>query len=73
MIEVRCCCKPENLIGQLPEGAVLPLRELDDGTIAYSSEGHAEEEIRAMPGFQRYVASGRGGTKKTWRKTWRKR
>jgi hypothetical protein len=62
---------PENLIGYLPEGAKLPLRELNDGTFAYSSEGRSTEEIAALPGF---VRNTRKGTKKTWAKTsWKKK
>ena len=35
MIEVRCCCAPENLIGLLPEGLPYETRELNDRTFAY--------------------------------------
>ncbi len=65
-MEIRCCCTPENLIGHVPhnEGikAGLELRELDDGSHAFSSEG---VEIDQIPGFER---DNRKGGKKTWRR-----
>lgn len=76
MIEVRCCCVPENLIGFLPEGAGLPLRETEDAEgnigVAYSSEERPLTEIRGMAGFVEA-----GGPKRTWAKprpkTWREK
>lgn len=72
MIEVLCCCKPENVIGMLPEGAPLILRdtEYEDGTFAghaYDSHGLSENAIRALPGFME------AGTKRKPHKTWRKK
>ncbi len=55
-MEIRCCCTPENLIGHLPAPtaflSVLPIRELEDGTFAYSSEERRLADIQAMPGFE---------------------
>lgn len=62
MIEVRCCCEPENLIGLLPEGMDLPLRELDDGTFAYEAHGMTETQILAAGGRK-----GKKGRRKTWK------
>lgn len=87
-MEVRCCCTPENLIGHLPVPteflSVLPIRELEDGTFAYSSDEKPLAEIQAMPGFTwpdggppMRLASGvvlemnihkKGGKGKTWKK-----
>ena len=72
MIEVRCCCKPENLLGWLPEATdtILNLREMDNGEMAYESHGHTVEEIEALPGF---VAVGRKPKrKKIPKRTWRR-
>ena len=68
MPEVRCCCKPENLVGLLPEGLPFETRELDDGSFAYVAHSLPEDLLaqakkRKMP-----------GKKKTWkepRKTWK--
>ena len=108
MMEVRCCCKPENLIGYLPDpinrnplqtfltaqpfepirpiGAIsdemevvlpetiqLKVRPLAEGGFAYSSEGHDEATIRALPGFVPAATEAGKGTKKTWRKTWKEK
>lgn len=68
MIDVLCCCEPENVIGELPEGAFLPLRKTIDANgregIAYSSDNLSLDNIRAMPGFEM-------GKKRKPRKTWR--
>ena len=67
MTEIRCCCTPENLIGHVPmsagTAAGLQLRELDDGSYAFSSEERTD--IDRIPGFER---DNRKGGKKTWRK-----
>jgi hypothetical protein len=67
MTEIRCCCTPENLIGHAPMmvgiSAGLQLRELDDGTHAFSSD--ERDDIDQIPGF---VRDNRKGGKKTWRK-----
>lgn len=68
MRDVLCCCKPENKIGELPEGSPLPIRDTIDENgkfgQAYSSDNLNLDSIRAMPGF----TMGKKGTKKTWRK-----
>ena len=55
-MEIRCCCTPENLIGYLPKPtqflSVLPIRELEDGSFAYSADNRLIEEIQLMPGFE---------------------
>lgn len=69
-MEVLCCCKPENVIGELPEGASLPIWDTIDehGNIgkAYSSDNLDLDSIRAMPGFEM-------GKKRKPRKTWREK
>lgn len=66
-MEVRCCCEPGNLLGEIDywEGleAGLKPRELDDGTYAFPSHG---TDVNTIPGFVR-TNKGKGG-KKTWRK-----
>ena len=75
MTEVRCCCNPSNLMGHVPEhsgiAAGLGLRELDDGTMAFSGEGFGHRRIAAIPGFSQ--ADTRGLHKKGGKKTWRKK
>ncbi len=72
MIEVRCCCEPENLIGHVPEEeglkAGLVLRETEPEGFAFDSN-HDEEAVRRIPGFEE--ARGPKGPK-TWKKTWKK-
>lgn len=67
MIEVRCCCTPENLIGHVPYeagvNAHLELRELDDGSHAFSSE--ERQDIETIPGFR---PARKPGGRRTWRK-----
>ena len=74
-MEVRCCCTPENLIGHLPVPtaflSVLPIRELEDGTFAYSSDNRLVEEIQLMPGFiepEPESIHKKGGKGKSWKK-----
>lgn len=66
--EIRCCCDA-NLIGLInahrAEQAGLTLRELEDGTYAYDADGRRLADIKG--------AVEASGTKKTWRKTWRKK
>lgn len=68
-MDVLCCCKPENKIGELPKGAPLPIWETIDenGKLgrAYSSDNLDLESIRAMDGF---TMGKRKGSKKTWKK-----
>lgn len=68
-MDVLCCCKPENKIGELPEGSPLPIWDTIDehGNIgkAYSSDNLNLDSIRAMDGFQ---MGKRKGGKKTWKK-----
>lgn len=63
--EVRCCCTPENLIGYVPEDANLPIRELDDGSFAFTAENHDHNAVRQMEGF---IESEGKGKKKKWRR-----
>ena len=71
-MDVRCCCAPENLLGDLPPGLPYRSRELDDGTFAYVSDGlpysllvvaQANLALHNMTSPQR-----RKGRRKTWRK-----
>ena len=63
-MDVRCCCKPENLMGELPEGLPYPTRELDDGTFAYVAHALPKSMLEEMP-----HRKGKGkGKRKTWRK-----
>ena len=68
MMEVRCCCKPENLIGYLPAVEYigkLSIRELDDGSLAFTAENHDHLAVKFMPGF---VEAESEGKKKKWRR-----
>ena len=51
MIEVRCCCRAENLLGFLPDDAPLRMRELSTGEMAFSGEGLSLTELGELPGF----------------------
>ena len=71
-LEVRCCCRSENLIGTLPsDSRRLTRRELQDGTFAFSSEDKPLAEIFSMPGFVRNMDPATTG-RKPWKKTWKK-
>lgn len=69
-MQVLCCCNPSNEIGEAPTGLSFPTREWEDEAgntgRAYSSHGI---DWDLVPGFVRNAGS---GTKKTWRRTWRK-
>lgn len=70
LVEIRCCCKPENLIGYLPSTSNLELRQLQDDTWAFSSNDD-EEGVRAMLGFVEAETKDMS-SKVTWKKTWKK-
>ena len=76
VIEVLCCCRPDNLLGYLPEGSRLALRETidTDGNVgvAYSSEGLELGALAAMPGFvagPKRKPKPKGKPARTWRET----
>lgn len=60
-MDVRCCCKPENSLGSLPDGLPYPIRELDNGKFAYVAHD-LPETLRAQIDIHK---KGRGGT--SWR------
>ncbi len=60
-LEVRCCCNPENLMGELPAGLPYETRELEDGTFAYVAHSLPKEVLQSMP-----HKKGKG-RRKTWR------
>jgi len=72
-MEIRCCSKPENLVGAvgLYEGLQAGLwpRELDDGTFAF--ENDETVALETIPGFVRNTA-GKGGSK-SWKRSWKKK
>jgi len=65
-MEVRCCCAPENLMGELPKGLPYPIRELDDGTFAYVAHDLPKDVLAGIH------KKGKGRSK-TWRNTKRKK
>lgn len=67
-MEVRCCCSPENLIGNLPKGLPYPTRELDDGTFAYVAHDLPQGVLHDAE-----IHKKGKGKSKTWRKPKRKR
>jgi hypothetical protein len=69
---VRCCCNA-NLRGFVPVSSEVPLelRECEDGTSAYDSDGKSDHELLQIDGFLA-VPEGTEMGKKTWKKTWRK-
>lgn len=71
MLEVQCCCNPNNLLEYLPEhSTVLPKREREDGSWAFSADGFTIGQLSQIHGF---IASS-GSSKKTWKdKTWKKK
>jgi hypothetical protein len=67
-MEIRCCCTPENLLGELPKGLPYPIRELDDGSFAYVAHS-LPDEVLAQADIHR-----RGkGRSKSWANSPKKR
>jgi len=66
-MDVRCCCRPENLMGELPKGLPYETRELDDGTFAYVAHG-LPDEVKAQIDIHK-----RGPGGKTWANSPKKR
>lgn len=67
VVDVRCCCKPENSLGSLPAGLPYETRELNDGTHAYVAHS-LPEDVKAMIDIHK-----RGGGGKTWANSPKKR
>ena len=72
LVEVRCCCQPDNLVGHISYDVGiehgLQLRETEPFGFAFDTN-HDAEGVKALPTFtENKTVTWRQGTVKTWKK-----